>query len=86
MFGPDAEARVGNAEAGLPLRPPRIRAPLLAIAGRADGVVTPDLVLAFRRAVPTARVVVFEKSGHLPFVEEPDRYVQLLRDFLGAAP
>jgi len=86
VFGPDGEARLGNAKLDFRSGLSRIRAPLLAIAGPADGVVTQDLVLAFRRAVPTARVVVFEKSGHLPFVEEPDRYVQLLRDFLGAAP
>jgi proline iminopeptidase len=56
--------------------------PLLAIAGRADGIVTPDLVLELRKALPATAVVTFEQSGHLPFVEEPERYVQVLRDFL----
>jgi pimeloyl-ACP methyl ester carboxylesterase len=60
----------------------RWRRPLLAIAGRADGIVTPDLVLEFRKALSSAALVTFEESGHLPFVEEPERYVQVLRDFL----
>ena len=58
----------------------------LAIAGRADGIVTPDLVLEFKKALPSATLVTFEESGHLPFVEEPERYVQVLRDFLSAPP
>jgi len=57
--------------------------PLLAIGGRADGIVTPDLVLEFRRNSPSATLVMFEESGHLPFVEEPERFLQVLRDFLG---
>ena len=56
----------------------------LAIAGRADDIVTPDLVLEFKKALPSATLVTFEESGHLPFVEEPERYVQVLRDFLAS--
>jgi pimeloyl-ACP methyl ester carboxylesterase len=53
-------------------------------AGRADSIVTPDLVLEFRKALPSDTLVTFEESGHLPFVEEPDRYVELLRNIVGA--
>jgi pimeloyl-ACP methyl ester carboxylesterase len=28
---------------------------------------------------------VFEKSGHLPFFEEPDAFVRTLEKFLGAS-
>jgi pimeloyl-ACP methyl ester carboxylesterase len=44
----------------------------------------PDLVLEFRKALPSDTLVTFEESGHLPFVEEPDRYVELLRNIVGA--
>ena len=40
----------------------------------------------FRKALPSTALVTFEESGHLPFVEEPGRYVQVLRDFLASAP
>jgi proline iminopeptidase len=34
------------------------------------------------KAIPGARFSVFEKSGHLPSYEEPEKYVQVLGDFL----
>jgi proline iminopeptidase len=35
------------------------------------------------KAIPGAMFVVFEKSGHLPSYEEPDKYVQVVNAFLG---
>jgi proline iminopeptidase len=35
------------------------------------------------KAVPGAKFEVFEKSGHLPSYEEPDRYVTVVDDFFG---
>ena len=88
ICGPDCDFQLGEPMRSLDFRPgvSRWRQPLLAIAGRADGIVTPDLVQEFRKALPAATLVVFEQSGHLPFVEEPERYVQILRDFLANAP
>jgi len=85
ICGPDCDFELGPAMRSLDFRAtlPRLRVPLLAIAGRADGIVTPDLVLEFQRAVPSARLVVFEQSGHLPFVEEPERYLEVVGSFLG---
>ena len=42
-------------------------------------------VTASRCATPSPPTVleVFEKSGHLPSYEEPDKYVQVVDDFLG---
>ena len=31
--------------------------------------------------IPHAHMVIFEKSGHLPFYEEPDRFNEALRGF-----
>jgi len=88
ICGPDCDFQVGEPMRSLDFRTgiSRWRQPLLAIAGRADGIVTPDLVQEFRKALPAATLVTFEQSGHLPFVEEPDRYVQVLREFLANAP
>jgi proline iminopeptidase len=32
--------------------------------------------------IPGAKLVFFEKSGHLPSFEEPERYRKVLEDFL----
>jgi proline iminopeptidase len=86
ICGPDCDFQVGEPMRSLDFRAglSRWRKPLLAIAARADGIVTPDLVLALRKALPSTTLVTFEESGHLPFVEEPERYVQVLRDFLAS--
>ncbi|MFJ9815385.1 alpha/beta fold hydrolase [Streptomyces sp. NPDC101151] len=33
-------------------------------------------------ALPDARLEMFSESGHAPFLEEPDRFVRVLRDFM----
>lgn len=35
------------------------------------------------KAIPGAKFEVFEKSGHLPSYEEPDKYVTVVNSFLG---
>jgi pimeloyl-ACP methyl ester carboxylesterase len=35
--------------------------------------------------VPRAELVIFEQSSHMPHLEEPERYLQVLRDFLHRA-
>ena len=32
--------------------------------------------------IPDSELVVFERSGHMTFVEEPERYVAAVRSFL----
>jgi proline iminopeptidase len=34
------------------------------------------------KAIPGAKFIAFEKSGHLPSYEEPDKYVQTVNEFL----
>ena len=36
----------------------------------------------YHSLVPGAELVVFEESSHMPHLEEPERYTQVLRDFL----
>ncbi len=35
-------------------------------------------------AIPQARLVVFQKSGHFINVEEPEAFQKAIRDFLGS--
>jgi proline iminopeptidase len=37
---------------------------------------------AIRRGIPDAEMVVFEKSGHMTFVEENQLYLNTVSDFL----
>jgi len=60
-----------------------ISAPTLVMGGRHDWV-TPypesELIAA---SIPNSELVIFEESGHLPFVEEQDRFTSIVRTFLG---
>jgi proline iminopeptidase len=61
--------------------------PTLVITGRFDANVAPATADKIHKAIPGARFVIFEKSGHLPFFEEPARFVQVVEQFLnGPAP
>ena len=48
-----------------------ITAPTLILAGRHDWVTPPSQAARMQRALPHATQVIFEESGHYPFVEEP---------------
>jgi proline iminopeptidase len=56
--------------------------PLLALAGRHDRTCPADAAGVIAAGVPTGRAVVFERSGHMPFVEEQDAYLDAVRGFL----
>lgn len=56
--------------------------PALVITGRYDMNVAPLTAWRLAHAIPGAKLVFFEQSGHLPAYEEPDRYVTVLEDFL----
>ena len=32
--------------------------------------------------MPQAKFIMFEKSGHYPFIEEPELHAKILEDFL----
>ena len=56
--------------------------PTLVITGRYDMNVAPLTAWRMAHAIPGAQLVFFEKSGHLPAYEEPDKYLQVLETFL----
>ncbi|TMV90645.1 3-oxoadipate enol-lactonase [Thioclava sp. BHET1] len=55
-----------------------IAQPTLAIAGAQDASTPPDLVRATAEKIPGARFEMIEVAGHLPCVEQPARFVDLL--------
>ena len=58
-----------------------ITAPTLLINGRFDEA-TPACVQPFADNIPDVRWEVFDDSSHLPHVEEEERYLQVVSDFL----
>jgi len=59
----------------------QIRCPTLVIQGTQDAVVGPARGAAVAAAIPGARLITFEGSGHGPHVRDPVRTNLLLRDF-----
>lgn len=70
----DAFARLGE-----------IRSPTLVLHGTDDRVVDPRNAALLEQAIPDARLVLFPDAGHLLFWEEPERFVEAVRDFLREA-
>jgi pimeloyl-ACP methyl ester carboxylesterase/predicted glycosyltransferase len=64
----------------------RVRCPALVIQGTADAVVGPDRGAAVAAAIPGARLVSFEGSGHAPHIRDPVRANLAIRDFAFPAP
>jgi proline-specific peptidase len=62
----------------------QIEAPTLVFSGRYDEV-TPAITEAAHRAIPGSAYVVLEESSHMAQAEEPERTLDLVRDFLGRA-
>lgn len=58
------------------------RFPVLVITGRYDMNVAPLTAWRMAHAMPNAKIVFFEQSGHLPSYEEPERYRAVLESFL----
>jgi len=58
-----------------------IVAPTLLLSGRFDEA-TPATVQPFFDAIPDVRWEIFEASSHMPFIEERERYLSVVEDFL----
>lgn len=69
--GVDLEDRLG-----------RVTQPVLVLAGRHDRTCTVAAAEAIARGIPDARLIVFERSGHMTFVEENGAYLDAVRRFL----
>jgi len=59
----------------------KITAPTLLASGRFDEA-TPATVQPFFDGIPDVRWEIFENSSHMPFVEEPAHYLEVVAGFL----
>jgi proline iminopeptidase len=59
-----------------------VRARTLVVVGRRDRICPAEASELMARNIPGARLVVFERSGHMPFVEEQDAFCETVRSFV----
>jgi pimeloyl-ACP methyl ester carboxylesterase len=76
-----AQAAAGAAFDALD-RVERIAAPTLILTGTEDAVVDPRNSTLLAERIPDARVELFEGGGHLFFWEQPERFVEVVTEFL----
>jgi 3-oxoadipate enol-lactonase len=62
------------------------RVPVLVVAGAEDGIVPRADAEEMRDAAPDARLEIVEGAGHMTPVEQPERFADILRDFLERLP
>jgi L-proline amide hydrolase len=60
-----------------------ISIPTLVISGRHDEA-TPLISQTVRDGIPGAEWVLFEESSHMPHVEEPERFLEVVGEWLGS--
>jgi pimeloyl-ACP methyl ester carboxylesterase len=82
MWGPNVWTMTG-ALAGWDLRPRlgELRMPTLIVRGAHD-LSTAAISKTLTEGIPHSREVVFAESSHTPVLEETERYLRTLRDFL----
>ncbi|BBX63489.1 proline iminopeptidase [Mycobacterium saskatchewanense] len=82
MFGPSDFHIVGTIrDWDVFDRLPEIRVPTLVLAGRYDECV-PEHMEEMHRRIAGSRFELFESSAHMPFIEEPERFDRVMREFL----
>jgi proline-specific peptidase len=82
MFGPSDFHIVGTIRGWDVFdRLTEIALPTLVLAGRFDECV-PEHMWAMHQRIAGSRFELFESSAHMPFIEEPHRFDQVMRDFL----
>lgn len=63
-------------------RIPELKMPVLIMWGRQDQWLSLQKAYRFQDDIPQAQLVVFDKAGHVPMEEIPDRSVQVFEHFL----
>lgn len=65
----------------------RIRVPVLVLAGRHDWICPPQQgAVRIGGELPNSETVIFEESGHFPFIEERERFVSTVAHWIRALP
>lgn len=62
----------------------QVKAKTLIIVGKHDYVCPVALSERLHQGIPQSKLVIFEKSGHMAWLEEPDTFFAELNDFLAS--
>ncbi len=82
MWGPSEFFGIGNLkDYDRTSRLKEVSVPVLFTAGQYDEA-TPETTRFYQSQIPGSSMVVFENSSHMAMLEETDRYIQVVRDFL----
>jgi pimeloyl-ACP methyl ester carboxylesterase len=65
---------------------PKIGCPTLIVWGAQDTLVPVRDAKKMEDLIPTARRVIFERTGHVAMLERPERFNRVLREFLDEQP
>ncbi len=84
LVGYDGDFIIGGDVSKLDFRQDlkNLNMPVLIIEGRYDRVAVPKWSVKFKEYAPQAEFVMFEKSGHSPYIEETEKFFNLLNEFL----
>jgi pimeloyl-ACP methyl ester carboxylesterase len=63
-------------------RLPEIEIPTMVVWGLNDHIVPVEGALGYHRLIPRSRLELFERTGHLPMLERPQRFNPLLEEFI----
>ena len=87
VWSPAANARSRELMAGCDVvsRLGEIDVPTLVLSGRHDFFCPPSQAERLRRGIRASEAVIFEQSGHYPFVEEAEAFRQAVRGWLARA-
>lgn len=58
-----------------------IQVPALIMVGRYDFICPPSMSETMHQGIPDSELVIFEDSGHFPFVEEADAFFKTVKDW-----
>ncbi|GFG66686.1 proline iminopeptidase [Mycobacterium kubicae] len=82
MFGPSDFRITGTVrDWDVVARLSEITIPTLLLAGRYDEC-SPEEMRDMQQRIAGSRFELFESSSHMPFIEEPDRFDRVMREFL----
>jgi pimeloyl-ACP methyl ester carboxylesterase len=59
----------------------QIRAKTLVLVGRADWICPVNVANRIHQRVPHSRLIVVERAGHFPWIEQPQRFFQAVTEF-----
>lgn len=60
-----------------------LKMPVLILQGRFDRISIPRFAVKYKTYAPQAEFVMFEKSGHNPYLEEHEKTFKVIEEFLG---